>query len=82
MEKDRAAICKIISRMLDNPDKSGIYPTSTAYTDLEHYIEQQRMEVLGWSHADDCIALDNGEDPRLMPVPEKIARMWDDLNHD
>ena len=46
MNKDREAICKIISKMLDNPDKSGIYPTSTAYTELEHYIESVRSDEI------------------------------------
>ncbi len=26
---------KIISKMLDNPDKSGIYPTTTAFAELD-----------------------------------------------
>ena len=51
MDKDRTAICKIMSDMLDNPDSSGIYPTSTAYTRLEHYIESVRAEAIGWTHA-------------------------------
>ena len=48
-DKDRTKICQIISDMLDNPDEYGIYPTSTAYTRLEHYIEQQRIEAIGCS---------------------------------
>jgi|GEM_PF-1847218 len=70
MEKDRTAICSIISKMLDNPDKSGIYPTSTAYTELEHYIEQVRTEAVGWMHAHACTTLDKGGDPRLVEVPD------------
>jgi hypothetical protein len=31
MQKDRKIICQIISDMLDEPNKDGIYPTSTAY---------------------------------------------------
>lgn len=57
MDKDRKVICKIISKMLDNPDKIGIYPTSTAYTELEHYIEGVRAEAIGWTHADACTTL-------------------------
>lgn len=79
MDKDRVEICKIMSDMLDNPDSSGIYPTSTAYTRLEHYIETQRIGALGWALADCCIALDKGGDPRLMEVPDQIARMQADL---
>ena len=74
MDKDRITICKIISRMLDNPDKHGIYPTSTCYTELEHYIEQIRVEAIGWTHADACVALDNDSDPRLTDVPEMLSR--------
>ena len=45
MDKDRTEICNIISEMLDNPDKHGIFPTSTAYTRLEHLIERARIEA-------------------------------------
>lgn len=79
MDKDRTAICKIISDMLDNPDSCGIYPTSTAYTRLEHYIEGVRAEAIGWTHADACVTLDNGGDPRLTVVPEMLTRAQVDL---
>ena len=79
MDKDRTAICKIISKMLDNPDKSGIYPTSTAYTELEHYIEGVRMEAIGWTHADACTELDKGGDPRMTEVPDMLGRAIVDL---
>jgi len=45
MNKDRTEICNIISKMLDAPDESGIYPTTIAYTELEKYIERVRMEA-------------------------------------
>ncbi len=80
MDKDRTAICNIISEMLDCPDKSGIYPTSTAYVRLEHYIEGVRAEAIGWAHADDCIDLDKGKDPRLKNVPDMLARAEVDLS--
>jgi len=79
VDKDRAEICKIISDMLDNPDKYGIYPTSTAYTRLEYYIEGVRAEAIGWMHAYACAALDNGDDPRLVEVPKILAQAKDDL---
>ena len=79
MDKDRTAICKIISKMLDNPDRSGIYPTSTADTELEHYIEGVRAEAIGWTHADACTTLDKGDDPRLTEVPDMLARSRLDL---
>lgn len=79
MDKDRTAICKIMSKMLDNPDESGIYPTSTAYIELEHYIENTRAEAIGWAHADACTSLDRGDDPRLTDVPDMYARAKVDL---
>ena len=79
MDKDRTVICKIVSKMLDNPDKHGLYPTGTAYTELEHYIEQQRAEAIGWTHADACTSLDRGDDPRIQNVPEMLQRAVVDL---
>lgn len=79
MDKDRTAICNIISRMLDNPDKHGIYPTSTAFTALEHYCEGVRAEAIGWAHADACTTLDRGGDPRLVEVPAILERARQDL---
>ena len=79
MDKDRTEICKIISEMLDNPNEHEIYPTSTAYTKLEHYIEGVRAEAIGWAHADACVALDKGDDPRLQNVPEMLDRAEMDL---
>jgi len=79
MDKDRTALCKIVSKMLDNPNKSGIYPTSTAYTELEHYIEGVRAEAIGWTHADACTTLDKGGDPRLTEVTDMLARSRVDL---
>ena len=79
MDKDRIAIVKIISDMLDNPDKNGIYPTSTAYTRLEHYIESVRAEAIGWTHADNCIDLDRGDDPRMKNIPDIFDRAKEDL---
>jgi len=36
MKEDiRGEICKIISKMLDSPDKYGIYPTTKCYDELE-----------------------------------------------
>ena len=30
----RKAVCDIISKMLDNPDKNGIYPTGKCYDEF------------------------------------------------
>lgn len=35
MDKLRGSICKIVSKMLDNPNKYGIYPTTKCYDELE-----------------------------------------------
>lgn len=80
MNKDRSEIYSIISDMLDNPDESGIYPTSTAYTKLEHYVEQQRHEALGWAHAEFCTNLDKKIDPRLIDVPAFLEKANKDLS--
>ena len=79
MHKDRAMICEIISEMLDNPGDCEIYPTGTAYTKLEHYIEGERMKAIGWAHADACTVLDNGGDPRCLEVPDILTRAKHDL---
>ena len=80
MDKDRTAICNIMSEMLNSPDKDGIYPVSTAYTRLEYYIEGVRAEAVGWTHADNCVCLDRGKDPRLKNVPDMLYRAQKDLN--
>ncbi|MFW5872135.1 MAG: hypothetical protein ACOCUT_03425 [bacterium] len=84
MKEDRTAIYKIISDMLDNPDKYGIYPTSTAYTRLEHYIEKVRTKVraeaIGWAHGFCCIELDKGNDPRTIEVPKIYEQAKLDLD--
>lgn len=41
MGPSRSEICKIVSEMLDNPDKDGIYPTTRCYEQLDALIERQ-----------------------------------------
>jgi len=79
MDIDRNFICNVISDMLDNPLEHGIYPTSTAFSRLEHYVEEVRMRALGWAHSYCCIALDKGEDPRCIEVPKIINQGRIDL---
>jgi hypothetical protein len=50
MDKDRTAICKIMSDMFNDVDKHGIYPTSTAYT---------RLELRRGSKTGDCFVSEN-----------------------
>ena len=80
MDKDRAKICKIVSEMLDNQDKSGIFPTSTAYRKLEHLVESARIEAIGWTHAFCCSSLDRENDPRLINVPDMLGQANKDLS--
>lgn len=40
----RGAIVSLTSRMLDNPDKSGIYSTTKFYDDLEQFIRSSFAE--------------------------------------
>ncbi|MDD5220839.1 MAG: hypothetical protein PHV11_09750 [Candidatus Bipolaricaulis sp.] len=47
IKKDlRGQICRIISAMLDNPDKYGIYPTTKCYDELEDLFSQQKQEII------------------------------------
>ncbi len=79
MEKDRATICNIISEMLNNANKYGIYPTTNAYEALEKYIEGVRVEAIGWAQADACTTLDRGQDYRHVNVPSILERAMVDL---
>jgi len=79
MDKDRTAICNIISEMLDNPDEHEIYPTTNAYDALEKYIEGVRAEAIGWTYADACVSLDKGQDYRQIEVPSILDRAISDL---
>jgi len=78
-EKDRIKICEIISNMLDNPDEHEIYPTSKAYSELEAYVEEVRMEAVGWAYAYCCSLLDSGDDPRTHEVPKMLKAAKKDL---
>jgi len=81
MDKDRTAICTIISDMFEDVDENGIYPTTRAFGRLKTYIEGVRAEAIGWTHADMCVALDKGEDPRLKECPEMLERAQKDLSN-
>ena len=78
MDKDRTKINEIISEMLENP-KNGIYPTATAYTKLELYIESERLRTIGWALGYVCIELERGNDPRLQNIPDLIGKAMKDL---
>lgn len=71
----RKEICEIISTMLDNPDRVGIYPTSTAYTALELLVQERVMQVAGFVWTEACCLLDEGEDPRTHEIPALIEKV-------
>jgi hypothetical protein len=60
--------------MLDNPDRHGLYPTSTAFTELELYVQQERMRALGYAFAFACILRDKGEEPAVYDIGEFIKK--------
>jgi len=80
MDKDRQVVCDIVSEMLDHPDEHGIYPTTTAYYKLVNYIEQERIQALGWAIAECCTTLDKGDDPRFHDLSEILSRAIQDLS--
>ena len=45
----RREICKIISRMLDNPDDIGIYPTGVCFEELDALVaDVEKERDNGW----------------------------------
>ena len=78
--EDRAAICDIISEMLDEPDGHGIYRTTRAYNKLEDLLKAARMQALGWTWTEACIRTDEGQDIRRDEIPSLIERIERDLN--
>lgn len=78
MEKDRVIIYDIINEMLENPD-NGIYDITKALDKLETLAHDRRIEAIGWTHADDCVDLDKGNDPREKELPEMLNRANRDL---
>jgi len=71
--KDRSKICEIISEMLDNPDESGIYPTTAAYNKLEQLISDVRSEAVVWMFNECYNFLQNGGD--LIHLEKRIKEL-------
>ena len=44
-DKNRTLVCAAISAMLDNPDASGIYPTTQCYDVLERLLDDKDAEI-------------------------------------
>lgn len=42
----RGKICNLMSEMLDNPDKCGIYPTSKFMWKMETFILSERLDAV------------------------------------
>ncbi len=76
----RKKVCDLMSAMLDNPDKYGIYPTSEFMSKMEDYCLELRHEVIGWTWAQACILLDQGKDPRKYDQANLIPGATADLD--
>ena len=56
--------------------------TQTIYsTEIMQARRNAATEALGWAHAEFCTALDKGEDPRDIVVPEMLDRAMKDLSY-
>ena len=84
-----AAMCNTLRSREQQKCVEGDYGWSQSYQDvvnavgreiaLREKVETIMMKTLGWAHADACITLDNGGDPRQTIVPDMIARAKVDL---
>jgi hypothetical protein len=78
---DKEKIHAIISDMTTCDEfKLNGYPTPMGLSRFETYLQQVRMEALGWMHAECCIILDNGGDPRTVDIPDILSRAFKDLS--
>lgn len=46
---------------------------------LAKYVHQERVQALGWAHAEACTQLDRNEDIRKQNVPVYLDRALNDL---
>lgn len=72
MEHDKKALQGIIIRCVQNADLNLI-------DELDKYVEKIRMETFGWSIAEACVQMDNGQDIRTYVVPTMAERMKKDF---
>lgn len=85
VEKDDVSLSldgKTINVLFASNDWGNQYveiPVEFIKNTLKAYIDGVRAEAIGWAHADACIALDHGFDPRQTEVPEMLARARVDL---
>jgi len=80
-ERFRSEICKLMSEMLDNPDKYGIYPTAKFMSRMEDFVLKIRHETLGWAWAKACGLLDAEIDPRQYDQANLIPDASVDLDN-
>lgn len=80
MNKDRTETVKIFERMFEGVDEHGIFPTSTAFTQLEKYIEHERSLAIGCTYGACCRKLDKGGDPRTVDCSSFFAEIKDTLS--
>ncbi len=81
MKSDRKIISNIIDEMLA-PNNVGMYDTQTACDKLETYLTARIFQAIGWTHADSCVDLDEGIDPRNKNVGEMLVRAIGDLEEE
>ncbi len=86
----RTAICRIMSEMLDNPDKDGIYPTELFMNRIEALLESMMVapEVMQLSGSEALFGFvawlttaDRFEQPRRNPDygPTQDSAPWADM---
>ena len=81
----RSKICELMSEMLDNPDKHGIYPTSKFMWEMESYILEfkAKIEQLETDLADQhnhWTKIMNENDAKIQQLEEENERLKDIIN--
>lgn len=79
-DRMRTVICDLMSEMIDNPNKHGIYPTSKFMSKMEDFCLKMRHEAIEWTWAKACTLLDKGEEPRDFIIPQLIDEAEKDLD--
>jgi hypothetical protein len=81
MEKDKKAIIEFMSKNFKGVNLYKVFPvtTDTFIEEMEEYIEGQRVEAIGWTHAYACVNLDEGKDLRHQDCSEMLESALIDL---
>lgn len=80
MERDRIKIKEIVKELLDIADFLDREEELKIVENLEAYIEQERIQAIGWMHAEACTTADRGEDIRETECSGMLERAQSDLN--